>query len=64
MQLLVEEELVGLDDGVESGPIAVNLPDVCLHDQWDVTEVIPELISPDKAPCNPHSVLGPQAVQV
>ena len=33
MEVLADEELVGLDDGVESGPIAVHLPAVGLHEQ-------------------------------
>ena len=33
MEVLADEELVGLDDGVESGAIAVHLPAVGLHQQ-------------------------------
>ena len=31
MEVLADEELVSLDDGVESGPISVHLPAVGLH---------------------------------
>ena len=33
MKVLADEELVGLDDGVETGPITIHLPAVGLHEQ-------------------------------
>ena len=33
MEVLADEELVGLDDGVESGTITIHLPAVGLHEQ-------------------------------
>ena len=33
VEILADEELVGLDDGIKSGPIAIHLPAVGLHEQ-------------------------------
>ena len=33
MEALADEEIVGLDDGVETGPITIHLPAVGIHEQ-------------------------------
>ena len=44
MEVLADEELVGLDDGMESEPTCIHLPAVGLHEQMVIRRVKQKLL--------------------